>query len=165
MKKHQVIFDKIKEFLTSQFGDRITEFEDGTHLTIGDSGIWISSDDRELTVGYGMIHTHYDAEYDDLNQAVEQFFNLLTKRKRITEFLKGKFVYKLKAEIELNEANYEEIGTSMTWLFPYWKRTVERVAFDEKLIAHSEIEGKIDEIKNYAQQGAVARPVDEKPES
>jgi hypothetical protein len=50
MKKHQAIHSKIKELLKNHFGSDLKEYEDGKHLTIGETGIWISCDDRELTV-------------------------------------------------------------------------------------------------------------------
>lgn len=147
MKKHQVIFEKTKELLKRHFEEDLKECEDGAHLTINDTGIWIASDDRELTIGYGLTHNHYDPEYDDLNQAIERFFNLLTRRKRITEFLKVDFSYKHKTEIELYEGKYEQIGTAITWFFPFWKRTTKRITFENRLINFSVIEMEIEEIR------------------
>lgn len=153
MKKHQHIFDKIKKLLTTQFGTDLDEYEEGTHLTIGDSGIWISVDDSELTVGYGMNHRHYHSEYDDINEAVNEFFNLLTGKKRITEFYKGKNTYKVKAEIETAIGEFKELSTSLTWLFPYWKKTRTKTKIEPSLIDYAKIEKEILEIKNYAQHG------------
>ena len=51
MKKHQVIYSKIKELLKNHFGSDLKEYEDGDHLAIGETGVWISCDDSELTVG------------------------------------------------------------------------------------------------------------------
>lgn len=152
MKPHQAIFEKVKELLNEHFKDVLEEYEEGTHLLIGDTGIWIASDDRELTVGYGIVHQHYNPEYDDLNKAVEQFFNLLTKRRRITVFLKGSFSYKHRIELELGNSEYESLGTGMTWLFPYWKRTTKRITFEEPLIEASKVEEEIKNIKNLVQQ-------------
>jgi len=69
------------------------------HLTIGKSGIWISIDDNELTIGHGMNHKHYHNEYNDITEAIDEFFNLLTRKKRITTYNKGNFQYKNKTEI------------------------------------------------------------------
>lgn len=52
----------IQELLKEHFGSDLKEYEGGKHLTIGDSGIWISCDERELTVGFGLAHHHYDPE-------------------------------------------------------------------------------------------------------
>ena len=153
MKKHQIIFEKIKKFLSEQFGQDLNEYEDGSHLTIGETGIWISSDDRELTIGYGMVHQHFDPEYDDIQIAIDRFFNLLTKRKRITKYYKGNFSYKNKIDLVINDSDFENLGTAMTWLFPYWKNTKEEVQYEESLIDFSKIEKELEEIKNYAQHG------------
>ena len=153
MKKHQIIFEKIKKFLSEQFRQDLNEYEDGSHLTIGETGIWISSDDRELTIGYGMVHQHFDPEYDDIQIAIDRFFNLLTKRKRITKYYKGDFSYKNKIDLVINDSDFENLGTAMTWLFPYWKKTKEEVQYEESLIDFSKIEKELEEIKNYAQQG------------
>lgn len=153
MKKHQIIFEKIKKFLSEQFGQDLNEYEDGSHLTIGETGIWISSDDRELTIGYGMVHQHFDPEYDDIQIAIDRFFNLLTKRKRITKYYKGNFSYKNKIDLIINDSDFENLATAMTWLFPYWKKTKEEVQYEESLIDFSKIEKELVEIKNYAQHG------------
>ena len=152
MKKHQKIFDKIKVVLTEHFGKNINEFEDGNYLTIGETGIWISNDETELTVGYGINHRHYLNEKKFINQAVEDFFNLLTRKKKTTEFYKGKMSYKIKTEIEGKDGNFTELSTSMTWLYPFWKKTEKKVTMDEKILDYSAIEKEVSEIKNYAQQ-------------
>jgi hypothetical protein len=151
-KIHQDIFAQIKALLKEQFKADLIEDEEGTHLTIADSGIWISANDTELTIGYGFDHTHYNPEYDNILGGVERFFNLLTKRKKITSFFKGELCYKNKIEIELAKDIYDDMGTSMTWLYPFWKVTVEKVTFDDKLIDSIEFENSIAKIKNYAQQ-------------
>jgi len=152
MNKHQLIFEKIKKLLSDQFGKDLNEYEDGSHLTIGETGIWISSDNRELTVGYGLVHQHFDPEYDDIQIAIDRFFNLLTKRKRITKYYKGNFSYKNKTDLILNDSEFENLGTAMTWLFPYWKKTKEVVQYEENIIDYSAIEKEIKELKHYAQQ-------------
>ena len=152
MKKHQVIYSKIKELLMKHFESDLKEYEDGSHLTIGETGIWISSDDRELKVGYGLVHQHFDPEYDDIQIAIDRFSNLLTKRKRITKYYKGNFSYKNETELILHDSEFENLGTAMTWLFPYWKKTKKKVQYEESLIDSSAIEKEIKEIKNYAQQ-------------
>ena len=142
MKKHQIIFNKIKELLKNRFSGELEEHDDGMYLSIGDSGIWISSDDQELTVGYGLVHQHYDPEYDSLEQAVEHFFNLLTCRVRRTDFYKGEFAYRHKIELELSNGNHDSLGSAMTWLFPYWKRTTKQVTFQDKLLNIDEIQSE-----------------------
>ena len=152
MKKHQLIFDKIKGLLYEQFGEDLNEYEEGTNLSIGNSGIWISVDTQELTIGYGTNHRHYHSEFHDINEALDDFFNLLTRKKRITEYYKGKYAYKIRTEIENASGIFKELSTSLTWLFPYWKKTRTTVEIKQNLINYAEIEKQIVEIKNYAQQ-------------
>ncbi len=152
MKKHQLIFEKIKTFLSEQFGEALNEYEEGTHLTIGETGIWISVDDSELTIGYGMNHKHYQPEYDEITEFVNEFSNLLTRQKGITVFYKGEFAYKNKVEIENSEGEFKELGTSLTWLFPYWKKTRVKIRIEPSLIDSSKVEREIVEIKNYVRQ-------------
>jgi hypothetical protein len=151
MKKHQVIYSKIKELLKNHFESDLKEYEDDHHLTIGESGVLISCDDRELTVGYGLVHQHFDPEYDDIQNAIDRFFNLLTKKKRITKYYKGSFSYKNKTELILNDSEFENLGTVMTWLFPYWKKTKKEIQYEESLVDPLTIEKEVNEIKNYAQ--------------
>lgn len=152
MKNHQIIFDKIKNLLSEKFGGEIKMYEEETHLVICESEIWISMDDDELTIGYGMNHRHYHHEYDDINEAIDMFFTLLTGRKRITKYYKGKYEYKNKIEIEKANGEYKELGTSMTWLFPYWKKSDEKIEVVSSLIDYNEIEEEIVEIKNLVKR-------------
>ena len=151
MKKHVAVFEKIKELLVRLFPDQIEEVERENHLSIDDTGIWIASDERELTVGYGMIHFHCDPEFDNLNEVIEKFFNLIVRRKRITEYFKGDFCYKYTVDLELDNDNFKSLGTSMTWLYPFWKKSKTKVTYQNELINQSKIEKEIIEIKNYAQ--------------
>lgn len=148
MKKHQIIFTKIKELLSKHFSEEIVMYEQETHLAVGESGIWISVDEEDLTIGYGMNHRHYHHEYDDINEAIEEFVNLLTGKTRITKYYKGAYQYKNKAEIENPKGEYIKLSSSMTWLYPYWKKTDKRVEIIERLVSYNEIEKEIMEIKS-----------------
>ena len=159
MKTHQVIFNKTIKLLEKQLGDKLTvdveKYDDGykeTHLTITNTDIWISCDDRELTIGSGLNHRHFNPEYDNMNEIVDDLFNLLTQKKRITEYYKGNTCYKKKTEIEVSESKYKELSTSLTWLFPFWKSTKEKIFYEERLINEEDILTEINNIKNYAQQ-------------
>jgi hypothetical protein len=152
MKKHEAIFEKIKVLFKKYFTQRVQESSNGLFIAIEDTGLFIASNESYLTIGFWLTQSHYESDYYSLNQAVDRLFNLLTKRKRVTEYLKGDFPFKHKIEIELSESNYEDLGIAMTRLFPYWKRTRKNIIFLEKLIDKSEIEKEIEIIKNYAQQ-------------
>ncbi|WP_158027197.1 hypothetical protein [Labilibacter marinus] len=43
------------------------------------------------------------------------------------------------------------IGTAMTWLSPYWKKTTIKIEIQDEIIEFRRIENKINEIKNYVQ--------------
>ena len=160
MKPHQELYRLMVELLDKKFGDKVVKYEDGNHVTIGETGIWLSVDETELTVGFDVTHTHYHEEYDDMNIAVDRFFNLLTSRIRMTRKSKGNKFYWDKNEIELMDGEtdllgsvrHEEIGTSVAFFVPFWKKTKETVSYTEKLIDRHEIEQEIKEIKDYAQQ-------------
>lgn len=121
----EIIFEQIKTFLLKYFENVLKEYDDGTHIVIGDSGIWISLDQNELTVGYGMNHQHFNSEYE-IQQAVDLFFNLLTRKKRITQFFKGKYAFKNRVEVEVNAGVYMVLGRSSSWLYPFWKKNAKR---------------------------------------
>lgn len=89
-------------------------------FSISDTGIWIKLEDDEISIGYGLISKHFSEKFNNLKEYLELFFNLLTKRKRVIQYFKGKFHYKNKLEIEIINSKYEKIGVSMNWLFPYW---------------------------------------------
>ena len=154
MKTHELVFSEIKKLLHNCFPNNIEEHENGMYLSIADSGIWISADDRELTVGNGLVHQHYDPDYDDLAKAVELFFNLLTCRKKRTDYFKGEFAYKHKVELELPDGTYENLGTAMTWLFPFWKRTDKKVTYEDGLINTDNIKPDLLNIKKLCTTNA-----------
>lgn len=79
-KKHQQIFKMIKNLLLKYFGEDLQAYENGTFLSIREIDIWISSDEMELTVGYGINHRHYLSEKEFIIEAVNDFFNILTKK-------------------------------------------------------------------------------------
>ena len=160
MKVHQVIFKKTEALLKKHLGDKLSiyvrKYNHGyieTNISIIDNDFWVSCDDRELTIGNGLNHQHFNPEFDDINEIIEVLLNSLTKRKRITEYYKGKFHYKTKAELESKNGEFSELSTSLTWLFPFWKKTKEKVVIEKNIIDQKLIEKEINEIKNYAQQG------------
>lgn len=145
---HQEIFVKIKDLLSKHATIKVDELDYGSHLTIDQTGIWLETDAKELTIGYGLAHTHYDPKRDNLKQAVEKLFNLLTKRKKITLYLKGDKVFRERTEIELGDNKYQHIGTAINWIFPFWKSTTKQVTFENSLMKPSDIENEINEIYN-----------------
>jgi hypothetical protein len=152
MKKQQLIFEKLKTFLQEQFGEELIEHDDGTHLTIGKSEIWIAVNQLDLIIGHGPNHSHFNPEWEDISKAVTLFFDILTKRIRIIKYYKGTFVFKVKTDVEIEHGNFEHISTSLTWLFPFWKKTKEEIRFIAPIIDRVEIEKEIETIKTYTLQ-------------
>jgi hypothetical protein len=147
MKKHELIYGKIKVLLNKHFPDQIEENEKGMYVSIKDTGLWISSDPRELTVGYGMTHIHCDPEYDDLNEAIELFFNLMTCKKQITQYYKGGFAYKHRIDLLVTDNKVYNLGTAKTWLYPYWKKTTIKVEIKDEIIELNKVHNDLNEIK------------------
>ncbi|MFC5046140.1 hypothetical protein ACFSTE_04770 [Aquimarina hainanensis] len=64
---HQVIFKKTEAFLKKHLGGKlnitIEEYDDGykeTYISITGTNFWFSCDDRELTIGNGVSHLHFN---------------------------------------------------------------------------------------------------------
>ncbi len=152
MKNHEILFCKIGDLLKKHFPVELVEYDDGDHLVVGKTGIWIECDDSELTIGYGFAHTHHNPDYDNFNVAIENFFKLITIGKRITIYYKGNFQYKNKTENILSNGALEHQGTSMTWLYPFWKKTSTEIKIVEPLILESVILEEMEDIRNYVKR-------------
>lgn len=154
MTNHELTFSKIKELLESHFPDRISEFEDGTHLALNseneeESSIWIELDEGGmLTVGFGIAHKHFYPKIDNLNDGFEEFLRFLTCKKRRTDYYKGKFPFKNEYEFENENGTWENYGTSLTWAFPFWKKTIKKTTNQNVFIDFTEIESEIEKIKS-----------------
>jgi hypothetical protein len=154
MTNHELTFRKIKELLKTRFSERITEFENGTHITLeseneNESSIWIEFDESEqLTVGHGISHLHYDPKYDNLNKGFSEFLQFLTCKKRRIDFYKDKWNYRNEYEFENRNGNWENYGTTRTLFYPFWKSTFKKTTTQNGFIDYEEIESEIAEIKN-----------------
>jgi len=154
MTNHELTFSKIKEFLKSHFAERVSEFENGTHLTLdseneNESSIWIELDvGGQLIVGFGISHLHYDPKYDDLNKGFDQFLHFLTCKKRRIDFYKGKFPYRNEYEFENQNGIFDNYGTALTWAYPFWKKTTKKITAQNGFIDYEDIESEIEKIKN-----------------
>ena len=154
MTNHELTFSKIKELLESHFPDRISEFEDGTHLALNseneeESSIWIELDEGGmLTVGFGIAHKHFYPKIDNLNDGFEEFLRFLTCKKRRIDYYKGKFPFKNEYEFENENGTWENYGTSLTWAFLFWKKTIKKTTNQDGFIDFTEIESEIEKIKS-----------------
>ena len=152
MKPNQYLFEKFSSLLNKEFSQSINEYEDGNHLTIEDTGFWISLDDKELTIGFGLNHTHYNFDYDSMEDAIDTFFLLLTKRKKITDYSKGLRIFKTKVEIEVDNEELINLGTTSTFPLKFWKKTESKISYSNELLNTEKVMAQWKELINYVQQ-------------
>ncbi|AJW62301.1 hypothetical protein VO54_00815 [Elizabethkingia miricola] len=149
MKLNQKKFNLIKDLLISKLGVRVKfskEFDDET-LEIEDSEFWMTANKTELIVGYGINHSHYSEDYDNLDSGIEEVFNLLTCKIRITREIRGSYMTKITVDMELPDGTFNPLSSSRPLLYPFWKKPTTEVTFIEKIINREEIEEDVfDEI-------------------
>lgn len=117
MKKHQIIFENLKRFLKEKIDSELKEEDNGDYISIDKSEFWSSCHDSEFIVGLGIIHSHYSEEYENIDKAIEDITNLLTKEIKYTIYKKGKLIFKEKTEIILSENNLIEFGSASAMLY------------------------------------------------
>nr|WP_042289982.1 hypothetical protein [Nonlabens ulvanivorans] len=152
MNPNQYLFEKFSNLLNEEFSQTINEYDEGRHLTIGDTGFWISLDDKELIIGFGLNHTHYNFDYDSMEDAIDTFFLLLTKRKKITDYSKGLKIFKTKVEIEVDNEELINLGTTATFPLQFWKRSESKISYVNEFLKTEKITEQWKELINYAQQ-------------
>ncbi|MGB1206386.1 MAG: hypothetical protein ACPG5B_12100 [Chitinophagales bacterium] len=158
MQKQYIIFEKIHHFLSKQFKNELIETkeyadcEEGTHLTISDSGIWLSVNNWEIIMGYDGNWDYYNFDYIEIDDFFEIFVAILTRKKRKTCFFKGKWCYKVEAELENAEGEYKTLSVSTTWLFPFWRKTQTKISIIPNLIDYEEIEEELLKLEKSIQQ-------------
>lgn len=150
MERHHRKFNEIKELLQQQLGDKITVSEEHGNKTLKLTGssFWLMVDHSELTVGYGLNHTHFSDQYHNLEDGIAQTFDLLTNPIRTTEYIKGNTVFKTTVEIEFPNSQYVNIGTTTLLFYPFWKKTKIEISISEKMIEKKEIEEEVNRILN-----------------
>ncbi|MCL1674794.1 hypothetical protein [Elizabethkingia meningoseptica] len=141
MKLHQKKFHGIKDLLISKLGERVViSKEHGNEtLELENSDFWMTATETELIIGYGINHTHYSEDFDNLESGIKQAFDLLTHRIRTTKQIKGNYIIKVSTDIEFSKWRFENIGISRSLFYPFWKKTVTEQSFNEKIIEGSEI--------------------------
>ncbi|WP_294324699.1 hypothetical protein [uncultured Chryseobacterium sp.] len=97
-------------------------------------------------MGYGLHHTHFSEEFENLDDGIIQAFDLLTNRIKTTKYIKGNTVFKTTVEIEYPDATLVNIGSSGLVLFPFWKKTKSEIRYDEKILEKKEIEDQVNSI-------------------
>lgn len=150
MKLHYKKFNLIKDLLISKLGERLKfskEFDDET-LEIEDSKFWLTANKTELIVGYGINHSHYSEDYDNLDSGIEEVFNLLTCKILITREIRGSYMTKITVDKELPDGTFNPLSSSRALLYPFWKKPTTEVTFIEKIINREEIEEEMFNIIN-----------------
>ncbi|WP_407517219.1 hypothetical protein [Elizabethkingia anophelis] len=150
MKLHYKKFNLIKDLLISKLGERLKfskEFDDET-LEIEDSEFWLTANKTELIVGYGINHSHYSEDYDNLDSGIEEVFNLLTCKILITREIRGSYMTKITVDKELPDGTFNPLSSSRPLLYPFWKKPTTEVTFIEKIINREEIEEEMFNIIN-----------------
>lgn len=150
MEIHITKFNEIKSLLRDKLGDDVITYqENGTEfIEINKSKFWLTVDDKEFTVGYGLNHTHFSENYGNLTEGIIQVFDLLTNKIRTTDYVKGNMIYKTILEIEYPNSKIINIGEIGILLFPFWKKTKIETSFSEPILHKKEIENEVNKIIN-----------------
>ncbi len=69
----------------------------------------------------------------------------MTCKKQIAKFYKGDFSYKHRIDLLIADNKVYNLGTAMTWLFPYWKKTTTKVKIEDEIIELAMIENDMNE--------------------
>ena len=147
--KHRKIFDQLETIFNQAFKQRFrkTVDNDDIYIEIIDSDFYIRCNDVELTIGYGTIHRHFNEDYQNLNNAIDKIFQLITNRIKVQNFSKGNKIYKKTVEIEFPDKHIEDFGSMITMFYPFWKVTKIETEYYDKLINSVEIKDLFEDLK------------------
>jgi hypothetical protein len=157
-KKNRLLFNEIKKFLTKHFPDTFEEFEqydDCYHIAIHSQekdsrAVWFEYDigNAELIVGYGTSHQHYGKQYGlEIAEGLNNFLNSLVSKKRTIEFYKGSVNFKTRYELYQKNGTYGNSGTSFIFLYPFWKKTTQKITEENELIRSESAKLEIKKIR------------------
>ena len=150
MKLHEKKFNEIKNLLIAKLGEKVELYVDqGTEtLSIKKTDFWLSIDEKEFTVGYGLNHTHFSEDYGNLYDGIIQAFDLLTNKIKTTNHIKGNTIFRTITEIEFPNSKLENIGETGLLIFPFWKKTKTETYFSDLIMNKSEIKIEVNKIIN-----------------
>ena len=150
MQRHQRKFNEIKNLLKEKLGEKIDVIsENGNEIIeIKNSNFWLMVDKTEFTVGFGLNHTHFSDEYENLDDGIFQALDLLTNRIKTTNFIKGNIIFKTIVEIDYENSEPVNIGSSSLLLYAFWKKTKIETIVSEEIIKKKEIEKEANLILN-----------------
>ena len=96
MKPHEKKFEEIYNLLKEKLGERVifSQEHETKFLELKDSNFWLSMNKDELTVGFGLNHSHFSEDYNNLENGIMRVFDLLTNQIKTTLHIKGDYIYK-----------------------------------------------------------------------
>ena len=147
---HQEIFNEIEKILQNAFKERLKRnlVDKNTYLEIENSEFYLRCNEIELTVGFGIIHNHFNDDYDNIELAIDRVFSLITNRIKIVDLIKGNKIYKKTIEIEHQNMSSEHFGSMTQFVLAFWKKEEERIQYFDKLIDAKEIKNEFEKLKS-----------------
>ncbi|MCF6294621.1 MAG: hypothetical protein L3J25_02890 [Flavobacteriaceae bacterium] len=123
-------------------------------LNENDSVIYINYQLEEIRVGIGMVTEYYSDKYKGMEyeKGFNKFLTLLFSKIKREDYFKGKFPYKSHYTFEKNGI-YQLFGTSITWAFPFWKKSIKKESIQKPIIESKKVKKELCEIKHYTQHG------------
>ena len=82
MKTHEKKFEEIYNLLKEKLCERVifSQGHETKFLELKDSNFWLSMNKDELTVGFGLNHSHFSEDYNNLENGIIRVFDLLTNQ-------------------------------------------------------------------------------------
>lgn len=152
MNRNEEKFEQIQNLLIEKLGNKIecSQDEDGTkYVNIKNSNFWLSTTGGEFVVGFGLNHTHFSDEYDNLENGIFQALDLITNKIKTTNYIKGNTIFKTTIEIQYENSKSLNIGTSSIIIYPFWRKTRIETEITDKILNKKEIEKQANLILNF----------------
>lgn len=152
MSPNKYLYKKFYNILQEECDIEVVFYENGDYFTLGETGFWSSVDEKELTIGFDFNHRHFNFEFDSIEDAVDHFFLILTKRKIVTDYSKGSRIFKTKIEIEIHQDKVLDFGTTIIFSFKFWKKTKINKTIVAPFVNEQKVINQWKELINYAQK-------------
>ena len=148
MKTHEKKFEEIYNLLKEKLGERVifSQGHETKFLELKDSKFWLSMNNDELTVGFGVNHSHFSENYDNLENGIIRVFDLLTNQIKTTLHIKGDYIYKEITEIIYSNGETVNIGKSSILFYPFWKKKKIITKYSDVIIEKNKIELEFNKI-------------------
>lgn len=152
MEIHEYLLSEIGQFLKQEFPEETTVQEDGFDVNFEFNTLWIGIDEREIIIGLDDHHEHFNYEFDNLEEAIDSLFLILTKRKIFTDYYKGSRPFKTRVELEVKEGELVHLGTMVSIPLQFWKATTSEQHSVEPFIEEETVVSQWKKMINHAQQ-------------